>query len=256
MPNATNVETLESQLLNAIPPSGSIGNITLLKNLGWPEEQYWSVRDDLIRAGTLEAGRGRGGSVRRRIVEVEVRPVGAMADRETALYTPILATLKRDWAQDYRYTDFEAEITAHQGRRDTGGKWSRPDVTLVTCDTYQYVPGKHLDVITFEIKRYEGLDVTSIYEALAHRRAAHYAYVLVQVPEAEFSEAAVTIEELSYAAEEHGIGLVTLAGADDYKTWAFLQEADRNDPDPADVNEFIDDQLSIAFKERISRWLR
>jgi hypothetical protein len=254
MPTIPDSDVLKAQLLSAVPPTGSVGNITLLKNLGWPEEQYWTLRDELIRAGQLEAGRGRGGSVRRSIAEATI--VAPIPDRETALYEPILATLKRDWAQDYRYTDFDSEITAHQGRRDTGGKWSRPDITLVTCDTYKYVPGKHLDVITFEIKRYDGVDVTAVYEALAHRRAANYAYVLVHVPQGEAEEAAVTIEELSHEAEEHGIGLVQLYAANDYKTWEFLLEAERNDPAPSDVSEFIDDQLSTAFKERISRWLR
>jgi hypothetical protein len=78
----------------------------------------------------------------------------------------------------------------------------------------------------------------------------------VHVPEGEVEEAAVTIEELSHEAEEHGIGLVQLFAANDYKTWEFLLEAERNDPAPSDLSEFIDDQLSTAFKERISRWLR
>ena len=66
-------------------------------------------------------------------------------------------------------------------------------------------------------KRHDGVDVTAIYEALAHRRAANYDYVLVHLPESVEDVAAVTIEELAHEAEEHGIGLVQLSEASDYK---------------------------------------
>lgn len=245
-------EEYRQSLLRAVPASASAGNITLLRTLGWPDDLYWSVRDELIAEGVLEAGRGRGGSVRRRVA-AKTAPV---VDREADLYAPILATLKKDWAQDYRYADFDAEITAHQGRRETGGRWSRPDITLVTFDAYKYVPGKHLHVITFEVKRHDGVDVTAVYEALAHRRAAHYSYLLIHVPEPEKEATAATIEELSHEAEEHGVGLLVLTAPNDYKTWEFHQEADRNDPDPADIDEFVEDQLTSTLKDRIARWLR
>lgn len=246
------VTEYKRRLLAAIPPTGSIGNISLLRELGGDDDIYWAVRDELIRDGALEAGRGRGGSVRRITVKAAAPP----ADREADLYGPILATLKKDWAQDYRYGDFDAEITARQGRRETGGRWSRPDITLITFDAFRYVPGKHLDVITFEVKRHEGIDVTAVYESLAHRRAAHYSYLLIHVPAREAEASAATIEELSHEAEEHGVGLVAFGAPDDYRTWEFHEEADRNDPDPADINEFIDDQLTDGFKDRITRWLR
>jgi len=52
----------------------------------------------------------------------------------------------------------------------------------------------------------------------------------VHLPEAELDNAAVTIAELSREAEKHEIGVLRRSRADDYKTWGFLQAADRNDP--------------------------
>ena len=51
--------------------------------------------------------------------------------------------------------------------------------------TYVYVPGRHFDVATFEIKAADWIDVTAVYEALAHRRAATRAYVILNVPESQ-----------------------------------------------------------------------
>ena len=42
---------------------GSAGNGRLREALGWQEETYWQVHQELIDDGTIEPGRGRGGSV-------------------------------------------------------------------------------------------------------------------------------------------------------------------------------------------------
>ena len=56
----------QSALLALVPTDGStIGNTSLRERLGWDDATYASVRDDLVGAGVLEKGKGRGGSVRR-----------------------------------------------------------------------------------------------------------------------------------------------------------------------------------------------
>ena len=53
-------------LLAHIPTDGSgIGNQSLRAALNWGEKRYDATRDALVEAGTLEIGRGRGGSVKR-----------------------------------------------------------------------------------------------------------------------------------------------------------------------------------------------
>ncbi|MDV7211336.1 class I SAM-dependent DNA methyltransferase [Azotobacter beijerinckii] len=67
----TDQATLRTAILAAVPnDGGTIGNQSLLEHLHkqFPqlnEEDFWAVRDDLIDAGQLAKGRGRGGSVRR-----------------------------------------------------------------------------------------------------------------------------------------------------------------------------------------------
>ncbi len=72
---------------------GSAGNGRLREALGWQEETYWRVHQELIDDGTIEPGRGRGGSValasekRKEPVPKPSREIEAQqaAERETAL---------------------------------------------------------------------------------------------------------------------------------------------------------------------------
>lgn len=205
----------EQQLLDAIPGTARVGNIRLRTQLGWSEWLYWFIRNRLIDAGRLEKGRGRGGSVRSILEAEPVQPAGpvrnARAISESALYEPILATIESQWVKDHQIQDHVAEITARQGRRDTGGRWSRPDIALASYNSYLYVPGKHFDVNTFEVKTHEGLDVTAVYEALAHRRAAHYSYLLVCVPDTAAEASSPLLDEIQDEADGHGIGFVVIA---------------------------------------------
>src|ERR1035441_4896420 len=74
------------------------------------------------------------------------------------------------------------EVTARQGRRETGGTWTRPDIVAAALRVFPHVPGKFFDLITFEVKPFDGIDVTAVFEALSHRRAATQAYVWLHVP--------------------------------------------------------------------------
>ena len=57
-------EELRQALLSALAAfGGSKGNQTLRQELGWEEDTYGAVRQELVDSGKLIPGRGRGGSV-------------------------------------------------------------------------------------------------------------------------------------------------------------------------------------------------
>jgi hypothetical protein len=65
-----NLTDEEKELLGNLPEAGSsIGNVSLIRALKWPETQYWEVRDKLLEKGILEKSRGCGGSVHRIIMD-------------------------------------------------------------------------------------------------------------------------------------------------------------------------------------------
>jgi hypothetical protein len=166
--------------------------------------------------------------------------------------------LRDAWAKDKRYRDLVLEVTARQGKRETGGKWTRPDLTVATMMTLLYVPGKQFDVITFEVKPSDALDVTAVYEALAHRRAATRAYVWLHIPIEVAPSPSIqeTLAAVIAEAKRHGIGVIVGTDPADYDTWEEHVEAGRFEPDPEKLNQFITVQFSAGNKEELAKWMR
>jgi len=270
------LQQLEKQLLYVLRASDKKkGNVTLKQELGWPEDDYWAIRNRLIDAGLLVKGKGKGGSVT--LIEEPVAteqtpeapatagqtpapqaPAAAGRIEEDALYAPMAEVLKTYWVRDNRFREWVVEVTAKQGRRDTGGRWSRPDITIVSSTTLMFFPDKIFDVSTFEVKPAYGFDLTSVYEALAHRRAATRSYVLIHAPQAQqdTEECGELIDQICTDAKRHGIGVIIAADPTKYDTWDEKVEASRYDADPFLINEFLSAQLSAGGKEEISKWFR
>jgi hypothetical protein len=148
------------------------------------------------------------------------------------------------------------EVTALGGGKITGGKWTRPDITVGGYRTFPYVPGKHFDLIVFEIKPYWALDVTVVYEALGHRRAANRAYALIHIPAEKKLELEAVVDEIALEAKRFGVGLIVAERADDYGAWEEVVEAIRHEPDPERMNDFLAQQVSQGFREQIMKWFK
>jgi hypothetical protein len=262
----------ELDLLDLVPTDGSgIGNTRLLRELEWDEDEFWAVRNRLVDRGVLELGRGRGGSVRRVLsVSTVIVPtpgteppprydhvVQALErSSEPELYSPIARVLDDKWTKDKRVESAIVQLTAQQGRRATGGRWTRPDVTVATLSTYPYVPGRHFDVVTFEVKPFDAIDVTCVYEALAHLRSATRSYVLIHVPEKQADDLEETLLEICAEAKKHGIGVITFEAPSEYETWDERVEPVRREPEPRKLNDFLAKQFTQEQLEKIVRWFR
>jgi hypothetical protein len=252
-------------LLSHVPEDRGIGNTALMRVLGWEADRYWAVRDVLLDDGVIERGRGQGGSVRRVAASPETFDVAAkeMAVGETAiafareaeLYEPMRRVIETAWAKDHKTDPIAVVVTAAQGRRQTGGRWTRPDIVSVAVKTFRYLPGKYLEIVTFEVKPADAWDVTAVYEALAHLRSATHAYVVLHVPDSRPADLEKTVDELCRVARSHGIGVIVAGDPSDYATWEEHEDAIRREPDPQLLDDFIAAQLSSDVKERISRHL-
>ena len=104
--------------------------------------------------------------------------------RERNLYPRFREAIESGWVRDEALgPNVVVEITAAQGARDTGGRWSRPDLTVVAVRTFDMLPGKHLNVTTFEIKPEGAWDnIACVFEAAAHSRAATQSLLALHTP--------------------------------------------------------------------------
>ncbi|WP_438039651.1 hypothetical protein [Sorangium sp. So ce128] len=268
--DAMTLEAQEAALLQQVPEDGTpVGNMALMRTLRWTPLEYWPVRNRLVERGVLERGRGKGGSVYRvldatagapaaaaGVPEVSVTPPQEDWEREKSLYAPMAKVIGESWVAAAGFDNHVIQVTAQQGSRYTGGKWSRPDLAVATLSTYPYIPGRHFDVITFEIKTSDGLDVTSVYEALAHLRSATRSYVLAHVPAERAKQLESHLDEIFAEAKKHGVGVIIAGKPDDYDTWEEVVDPVRADPDPRRLNEFLAKQFTKDQLEQLAKWFK
>lgn len=260
-----NHEDEERELLAKVPTNGdSIGNTKLMRELDWDQDDYWIVRNRLLDRGLLGLGRGKGGSVRRNLnpptssastTEIFDSSV-SFYTTESSLYAPMAKVIGDSWVRDAGFDSKILQLTAQQGSKTTGGKWSRPDIALATLSTYPYVPGRHFDVITFEIKPTDGIDITCVYEALAHLRSATRSYVLLHVPPDDAERMEERLIDVYAEAKKHGIGVIRAGIPEDYETWEEVVDAVRNEPDPRRLNDFLAKQFTKEQLEQIMKWFK
>lgn len=230
----------ERKFLSRLPEDGSaITNPRLRSLLGMGKRQYEDVCVTLIGKGLVVKARGRGGMVRR-TEDCDV----SFFRYERELYEPFRGVIRDDWATwsvaDNQNPDVVA-ITAAQGRRATGGVWTRPDITAATVRSFDFLPVPYLDVTTFEVKPALKVDVQAVFEALAHRRAATRSYLLVHATAGDFENE--HLFKISNVAANHGIGFILAEDPGDSETWEERVTPERVTPDPVRLDDFLATQL-------------
>lgn len=236
----------------AVPKDGSISNKRLREKLGWSEKTYWSRRNMLVDEGRLQLGRGKGGSVRRVDPERSKDP-----NREMSYYKDLKQAIQAEFTAEYQ--EALVDVTAHGGSKYTGGRWTRPDLTLVGVTFGEIIPPYvYLDVHTFEVKRVQDADVTAIHEALRHRVAATHATVVVVVPSKAHQKNEDFERRVGLMSEEAarlGVGLSTWSPRMRPR-WNHLIRAPRAEPEPSALDRFLSEQLLEESINRIGEWFK
>jgi hypothetical protein len=253
-------QRLSDVLFELVPNDGtSKGNVTLLEELRekakkelkleLSDEQYWDIRNEVIAQGRIEKGRGRGGSVYRVQAQAIAVRVKRTKVREAALYIEVDSYIQKAWVKDNGITVYVLERTASQGKKKTGGKWTRPDFALVALKSFPFIPGKVLELITFEVKPLDDYRIEGVFETAAHSRFATRSYLLIHSSTGDpDTEEFLRVEQ---ECERFGLGLIVFTDPEDWKTYNLIQEAERKNPDPADMNSFVASQISKDNQTRI-----
>jgi hypothetical protein len=127
---------------------------------------------------------------------------------------------------------------------------------VIGYSVFLYLPGRHFEVATFEVKPSDQVTITAVYEALAHRRSATRSFVIYHIPEDKLKNLENDLEEICVEAKRQGIGVIVATKPDDYEAWDERVEAARVEPDPNKLNDFIAVQVSEASKEEIVKWFK
>lgn len=248
---------------------GKAGNQALRAELGWTKEldRYWATHGRALDAGLVVKGQGKGGSIRLSISEpepeqadIQMPPMdlGAEYAREVHLYPNAMQVIEQGWIREANYDDHLIEITAAKGKAQTGGKWSRPDVSVLAMKAFPYLPNRLFEIITFEIKPTGQTSVEGVFEALSHQQFANRAYVIFHIPDKKIAESFVEFQphadRILSTARKHGVGVIVAQNIADWDTWDELVPAARSKPDPEQANRFIATCFSEHTREQIIKW--
>lgn len=253
--------------LELLPKNGAtIGNKTVRPQLreqikkDWSqsitEDDYWAIRDSLIADGRIKMGRGKGGAVYLvNVTEPQPTPhASTKYKNEADLYGPIHKTIADSWVKNYGIEDFISQVTAQQGSRNTGGKWTRPDISLFAVRIYPFIPGKSVELITFELKPLYAFGVEGVFETASHSAFAHRSYLMLHVPK-DYDDEDV-LGRLDKESERFGVGFLTFEEPTDWDTFNIRVEAKLTTPDPSELCSFINVQLTPENRTKIQRMIR
>ncbi len=224
---------------------------------GRATDDYWQAEQELVDADQIERRRGRNGGiyllddvpqgVGENAEQQAVVEEAAARERERDHYQDALGCIVDNWSREFGFSAVFGSVAAHQGRRQTGGKWTRPDLIVCTISDWLFWPAPQGEVRTIEVKLFSAVDVTAVYETVAHRAQAHYAYLMiVNFPQQLDKDQESDFERVLAAAGRHGVGVITARTTNDYSTWEYELDPTRSDADPQVINAFLLDQFRPA----------
>lgn len=220
------------------------------------KDLYFEIRNELIAKGELGKGPGRGGSVYRiEGTTTAAKKVKQNKTSEQALYPPLEEYLEQTWTAENDIKHFVVDRTANLGRKKTRGIWTRPDLSLVAIHTFAYIPGKTIELVTFEVKPANNFGIEGVFETAAHSRAAHRSYLMIHTPDGK-PDREDKFDRLVSECERFHLGLIIFDKPKEWETFDTVLEADRHNPNPADVNAFIRDVMHKPQREMVSEMLR
>jgi len=223
---------------------GSAGNKTLRESLKWSDEKYIRVRKLLIEEGLVEIGRGRGGSVYLpedgSSEEDRETDEAIILDSEKDHYPYVVNKIENQLKQDFN--DAVVEETAHQGRKATGGKWSRPDILAITVQRFEYIAQDEFILRSYEIKRSDVIDTDAVAEAAAHQRVAQLTYLVI-VPhndvDAIFDVTNIKRRNIERECLKLGVGLILIPDYEPHSEIELAIDSRNSSIDSRDINSTI-----------------
>ena len=238
-------------LLATLPDDGRmVTNAVAMQHSQLDYESYTQAKNELRGRGSIEIGRGRGGTIGvKKPMLTAKREQGVSLEKD--LYESVETYFEDRWKNDHEPTDdVFTIISANQKGPKKKGLWTVPDVTLLGIAKYEFLPLKVLELTTVEVKTTKNVDPSGVFEAASHHKYAHKAYLAYERLR-QVDPNAIDFQRLKDEARRFGVGLVEMVRSTDGDRWEYqeLSEAQYQEPDPGVCNAFIEDTLRRYHKE-------
>ncbi|MFO0560254.1 MAG: hypothetical protein U0269_19715 [Polyangiales bacterium] len=242
-------------------------------------DKYWLLLRSLIEQGLVRVGRGRGGKVGRVIKDsaeessvaapiIPSSPSASTTDAgqanspttiESSWYPFVERGLRGDWSKSRGFDEVLVAATHSLGSKKTGGRWTRPDLLVLSKQRFRLPPSVVFESHSFEVKPPGQWTVLGAHEASAHGRYFTRPYLLLGslILEDDLVEDDRRALDACYdECARLGVGLVVVYPGFGFDDWDWLLEPQRHTPAPEDVESALANVLTSEEQQLIEAWGR
>ena len=208
-------------------------------------ELYSAALDYLDSKKRIGRSRGQGGGIFLARPAPEQFPASKDKDgwSEAKLMAPLETYLSKHFVKSLDLPSGSTWITANASSSGPKtGQWSRPDFIAVSVMRFQLLPGRSVQVHSFELKTEAGGSVQAVHEALAQTRFTHFGHLVWHLPFGSKDE--VRLPDVAAQCETHGIGLILIRDPDQPGTWEIKLDPAYKDTLAPTVDAFLLSRLS------------
>ncbi|MDR0467199.1 MAG: hypothetical protein LBH94_07575 [Deltaproteobacteria bacterium] len=255
------VEANAAQVLGHLKkkPGSFFSNKEVMKALSMREDDYWRAAYLLRSHGLALPGVGHGGRIK---LAESYPPVEKFEERlpEGDLIKPLLLGVESLYGSGGMLNCDEClvEDCSRLGKKKTGGTWSRPDIVALMHKKYMYSKNV-FELHSYEVKCSSAIDITGVYEALAHKKWVHRASLIIHIPRyiLEYDHVREQITLMTREASLRGVGFIVFENPYDSSTWKIYCEAEYAPPAPELLEVFMENRgIPQDTLEVVREWLK
>lgn len=213
---------------------------------------FFTAISELADEGKVVGTRGGPGGV---VHWLRDEPMASPQEKpESNLWGDVKEVIASYFFPSKRFNNYILEVTACKGRKNTGGIWTRPDISGVVVRTLDFGVQSEVLVITFEVKKSIDDAVMGVYEAAAHLSRADYSYLVVQIKEQMSDLDKLKLARIKHECQSVSVNLITFTQKDDWETYEtridnFNEKSDRK-------SQFVEDLFSEEVKMELLKSIR
>lgn len=221
------------------------------------DDRYNKVKKELLDQGYIEQYRCRGGGIKitnngEKSLNTQKDNYKSIVSGEKDLYEPFSKIIKKQI-----FEDGSNSICIETSNLKKKGKWSNPDFTQISKESYKFLRKSDIIVSTYEIKQFPSFDSGSVFEAAAHLRFSHESTLVLEWPKElvfNLSDRAYRIDEIATECQRHRVGLAIMKPYHNSFRLHTHVESYRTNPQDADIEswlEYIIERLSDSKRKEI-----
>ncbi len=174
---------------------------------------------------------------------------------ECELYAPFLRFLNMRFEQVQSPVSGALSTYCQEIEEQTqAGRWSNPDILSMRFWLPELVPAFKFTVRSFELKATGQADITSVHQALAHRRYVHESFLAIHEPEWKSQMSYIT--DLRKQCSHHGLGFIAIENPENHESYAVLERARAVPPLADEQDQFLKRHLSREGANILKNWQR